>query len=490
MVCILNMKLMRHIYLIFFFLQLFESYSQNTFEFLIKTDRDENPADVIEDAVGNFFLIGKRVQWYPFEEKGLLVKVSSDGKILDEREFGNSDTANNFFTVYNYMKDSIIIMGGSGESTLTKILMLKADNNLNSFIKYDYVIPPDDIIGDLHSLINSKNDIIISGMSYNTETLQDLFFYKISMYGDSLCSVFYPQDNMQWAYDMLELKGNIGYKVFAFGIFNSSITVSNIIDLDTNFNILSVDSLPHTINQNNCAEWLSDTTYLVTGKCDYLNSRNMGLLELDTSDLLLNEFFTDLNHDTIVFPGVYQNVDFLSKDNIYFGGTFNVIPNHVPYQNEPSWIELCNLDSNLNLKWKKYYGGDAFYFLWALKATQDGGCIMVSHRYDHNVQYQECDIHVLKVDENGLVTSIPEDKNFKICEVILYPNPGKDIIHISTALKDLMLTFYDMNSRVVLQKSITHDETTLYAGDLSPGNYVYTFTKDGKKVEEGKWVKE
>ena len=60
---------MRYIWLIFFFFQLFGSYSQSTFEFLIKTDRDENPADVIEDASGNFFLVGKRVQWDPFEKK-------------------------------------------------------------------------------------------------------------------------------------------------------------------------------------------------------------------------------------------------------------------------------------------------------------------------------------------------------------------------------------------------------------------------------------
>jgi len=481
---------MRYICFIFFFFQLFGSYSQSTFEFLIKTDRDENPGDVIEDALGNYFLVGKRVQWEPLEKKGLLVKISSDGKILDEREFGNSDTAVIFSAIYNFLNDSIIILGGSGESTSTKILMLKSDNNLNSFIQNDFVIPPDNIIGDLHSLINSKNEIIISGMSYNTETLQDLFLYKISIDGDSLGSVFYPLDNMQWAYDILELKGDIGYKVFAFGIFKSSLSVSNIIKLDTDFNILAIDSLPHNLNQNNCAEWLSDTTYLITGKCDYLNSRNMGLLELDTSNLLLNEFFADLNHDTIVFPGVYQNVDFLSKDNIYFGGTFNVIPNHVPYQDEPSWIELCNLDSNLNLKWKRYYGGDAFYFLWSLKATHDGGCIMVSHRYDHNVQYQECDIHVLKVDENGLVTSVPEDKNFKVSEVILYPNPGKDIVHVSTALQDLLLTFYDMNGRAVFQKAITQDEMTLNVTGISPGTYLYVFSKKGEKVEEGKWVKE
>jgi hypothetical protein len=418
-----------------------------------------------------------------------LVKISPVGKILDEREFGNSDTAIILVRIHNITNDSILVIGGSGESSLSRILLLKSDYDLKSFTKTDFKIPEDHSIYDLHSLINSKNEIILSGTSYNSETLEDIFFYKISMNGDSLGWVYYFIDNYQGSYDMLELRGDAGYKVFGFGSFGIP-RIGNVLDLDTNFNILYVDSIPLNVNQNNCAKWINDSAFFVTGKCSYQYSKSMALLELDTSNLLLDAFITDLNRDTIVQPGVGRNVDFLSKDNIYFGGTFNVIPNHVPYQNEPSWIELCNLDSNLNLKWKRYYGGDAFYFLWALKATQDGGCIMVSSRYDHNVQYQECDIHVLKVDENGLITSVPEDEHIKISEVILYPNPGKNTIHISTALQGLLLTFYDINGRIVLQKSITQDETTLNAGDLSPGNYVYTFTRDGKKVEEGKWVKD
>ena len=115
--------------------------------------------------------------------------------------------------------------------------------------------------------------------------------------------------------------------------------------------------------------------------------------------------------------------------------------NQYPWQAEDDWIILNNLDSNLNLNWQKFYGGDAFYMLNALKATRDGGCIMLCSRYDELTQYHEYDILILKVDTNGLITTIGEGPSIPVEDVIVFPNPGKDYINVMGADPQLISGF-------------------------------------------------
>jgi hypothetical protein len=62
-----------------------------------------------------------------------------------------------------------------------------------------------------------------------------------------------------------------------------------------------------------------------------------------------------------------------------------------------SWFHLIKINPDISPIWEYWYGGDAYYFLYSILATNDGGCIMVGNRYDYETQNQERDIFIVKL---------------------------------------------------------------------------------------------
>ena len=77
-----------------------------------------------------------------------------------------------------------------------------------------------------------------------------------------------------------------------------------------------------------------------------------------------------------------------------------------------------------------------------------------------------------------------------------YPNPGKDVLNIRTALKNARVEVYDMNGRMVYGREITENVTAIDAGDWAEGVYVWKVYTTGVSTgsttlaETGKWIKE
>lgn len=92
------------------------------------------------------------------------------------------------------------------------------------------------------------------------------------------------------------------------------------------------------------------------------------------------------------------------------------------------------------------------------------------------------------------------DKNCEQCEVLavsemsqdsfeMYPNPFDDRIAIKTINNhSMILTLYDIASRVVFQKQIANGDEMAVA-HLESGIYLYTIVQSGKMVKTGKLVK-
>ena len=73
---------------------------------------------------------------------------------------------------------------------------------------------------------------------------------------------------------------------------------------------------------------------------------------------------------------------------------------------------------------------------------------------------------------------------------IAYPNPGKDVLNIRTALQNAHVEVYDMRERLIHSQAITENVTTVDAGNWAEGVYVWKVMDNGKLAETGKWVKE
>jgi len=192
--------------------------------------------------------------------------------------------------------------------------------------------------------------------------------------------------------------------------------------------------------------------------------------------------------DTVEWPGLFKSLDFISTDNIFYGGSFNTYA--YPWQVEPSWIMLNILDSDLNLKAQHYYGGDASYTVNAILATSDSGCIMACSRYDYLTQYNEFDVYILKVNKDGLLVSVLENPiiNSSACE--LYPNPGKETLYLVSKLDDLHIELFDVNGKLKFNLQLESGSNKLDVCNLPGGIYLYrVFDKKKHQVQTGKWLK-
>ncbi|HOW26196.1 MAG TPA: T9SS type A sorting domain-containing protein, partial [Bacteroidales bacterium] len=123
------------------------------------------------------------------------------------------------------------------------------------------------------------------------------------------------------------------------------------------------------------------------------------------------------------------------------------------------------------------------------KATSDGGCIMACIRYDHTIQDYEWDVYILKVDSDGLVTSIDDQNHIPISEAILYPNPGNDALNIRTGIPDARIEMFDINGHLILSKEIKNHFESVNTSSLPSASYIYRICRNTDLIQSGIWIK-
>lgn len=189
--------------------------------------------------------------------------------------------------------------------------------------------------------------------------------------------------------------------------------------------------------------------------------------------------------DTNSRAATNNGIDYYYPDNIYVGGTFN-------FQsftgNSPDWYYIARLNQNLELQSEKYIGGDDYYSLHSIVATQDGGVLLSGFRMPVGNDWHPYE-YILKLDSMGYYVRTPETEEIQVKDVLLYPNPGKDRLKVRTALKDCIIHLFDMNGKLVLTAQLSEHINTLDVSGLPAGNYSYQVIQKQKTIENGKWIK-
>jgi len=209
---------------------------------------------------------------------------------------------------------------------------------------------------------------------------------------------------------------------------------------------------------------------------------------MDTTGHLFNQWGVS---DTVDFPAVWNGIDFKNKDSIFIGGTRNFWIGN--YHNWPSWFIVLQTDSMLNIRWERFYGGDAYYLMCKIIAANDGGCLVAGTRYDYlHTTEQQRDIIILKLNSEGLITGNEEKPSIKIQEAIVFPNPGTSEIKVRVAAQYRQSVFklYDINGKLVLTRNIISKWGEANTAFLNPGTYIYRITSNDGLYESGKWVKQ
>jgi hypothetical protein len=470
--------------------------AQHSFERIISEPEDQIINDVIEDNDGNYIMAGRIKDAESSFYSGYIIKFDSTGNSLQEEIISSNESISSLFFNIHLFNNHFYILGSQIVTypDTSKLWYLKLNLNLEIEGSKLLNIPNGRSFSYMNSIIDSDTNFVVTGyttrMDETNNYNNDAFFYKLNINGDSLKSKFYTSPvPLHFSFDIIEKFDNSSYFAFVSHFTNIFGTSGQRMILDKNLDSLAIDSIPKQVYDYYSPVYLNQNDILICGKrgaeppIDYA----LNVLSI-TSNCQLNDYNTFKKGAYRDHPAMFNSVS-KNGNNIYIGGTSNLDYSNPFWSTFNSWFHLVKINPDITTIWEYWYGGDAYYFLYSILATNDGGCLMVGSRYDNNTQDQERDIYVVKVDSNGLITwtkEIPTDKQ----ETSIYPNPGTSQLNIKTKgnLKDFELL--NINGQVVIREMLDKNNSIINVESIKPGIYFYRLVdKKNKTVETGKWIK-
>ena len=149
------------------------------------------------------------------------------------------------------------------------------------------------------------------------------------------------------------------------------------------------------------------------------------------------------------------------------------------------------LDANLDTVSTLFYDldkGNINSLAYSIISTHDGGTLLVfsSKNLDNTTQHwttvtkfpAEAFLGIDEAHDNGLKVAIA------------YPNPGKDVLNIRTALQNARIEIYDLSGKLIHNQQITDNITHVTTTSWPSGTYIWKVIANGKQAESGNWIKE
>ena len=194
-------------------------------------------------------------------------------------------------------------------------------------------------------------------------------------------------------------------------------------------------------------------------------------------------------HSDEHFDGGYEySIDFDSDDNVYMLGG-------VDYE----FLYIAYMDSDLNKIGEIYIKEpDTPLGPRCLVALPEGGCLVSSS------SYYSYDGYIHKVTLSDLL-DIEEAHAAGFAVAIAYPNPGKNVLNIRTAVTmwqpyNVRVEIYDLTGKLVYNQEITDNITSINTESWPSGTYIWKVymgpepvegpISSGTRVETGKWIKQ
>jgi hypothetical protein len=480
-----NMK--RAIFTLFIVCIISMLHAQSTFEYLYSSSLNELTVSLAEDDEGNIFFPVINYQY------GLIIKLDQEGMLIDSLNLHNPNGTCVLGSLIKIDTAQIVALGYWTVDTVSQLWFLKFGKNLE--IIQDIKLGSNNcLISDFQCIINHNGNIVFTAHYLAPQSEIDVCMYEITTEGEIINSKFYNTPLIfNISTSLIENNNDSTYKVFSTGPLDTvSERMRCIINLvDTNFSLLDYGSIsnPH-LNTRATAKLLNESLYLLAGRwlIESLEEWDIGILKVTLEDSVLKSASFG-KQDTVDLPGNYKCLDFISPNNIFFVGSTNA--NSLLFQDDTSWIMLNILDSNLNLNSQQFYGGDAYYIVNAVLATQDSGCVMACSRYDYLTQYNEFDVYILKVNKDGLLVSVPENPIINDEPCFIYPNPGNEAFHVNSSTENLLLQIFDMTGKMQMEFPIEKGDNLVQVSALPAGIFLYRIIDSKNQlIQAGKWVKQ
>lgn len=474
-------------------------FAQNTFEKIITNPNDQVIRTVIEDELGNFVMVGDKT--INDIHVGYIIKIDSAGNLLQETTIQQTDTSSCFFYSIHCFNEQYYLIGFKNIDTVSDMLLyLKLNSNLEIDNERLLNIPDNRQIQYINSIFDSDSNFVVTGYTTRMDTNIygnpfvnfDVYFYKLNIYGDSLVSKFYTTDaSHDLSYDIIESHDSSKYYAFVLKFTNIYGTAGQMLTLSKNLDSLNIDSIPLSIKQHYSPTYINETDILLCGLISpfVADPHSLSVISMNEQSELINFNQFKIEGDMRDFPSFYNGIS-KNEDNIYVGGTSNMSYTNPSYSTFDSWFHLIKINPDITPIWEYWYGGDAYYVLYSILATNDGGCLMVGCRYDYETQNQERDIYIVKVNSNGLIVwtqEIPVDKQL----TTVFPNPGTTQLNINTYNEQLDFELINISGQVLISQIVNSNAYTINTESIKSGMYFFKLIdQKGKIIETGKWIKQ
>ncbi|MEI8046225.1 MAG: T9SS type A sorting domain-containing protein [Bacteroidota bacterium] len=456
---------------------------------------DDVVSSATESSDGNFILSTFSINTL----KPCLLKIDHSGDtILTKRDL-SGDFFGEIFEIIPHLNgdDTYIGIGClyKDNHSQNSLWIIRFDADLNLISEKKYNVPY--MIGYTSSCTDHNNNLIVNGGYYDLSfgNYYDIFLFRLNSEGDSINYNHLLWPGTQYSTSIIEKLDLSGYYLPYYGRFEiQSPEVTNMAELDYNFNIVHEDSVPNCVGKNTNIRKLNANQNLISGHrfIPFTPWENefITVEKLDADYKAYNyKTLGPLQVDTISYAAWYRNMDFIDTNNIFIGGTVNFNLFQIP--GRKSYLLLAKLDSDLRNRWQYFYGFDKYYEMFGILATSDGGCLMYGTKCDY-IYYatDDRDLIIIKVDANGLVTNTK--KQDMVHSAILYPNPGTNYINIISGpqITGAQFTLYDMQGQSVLAEKMIGTQLRVNTAGLATGTYPWQIVYKNKVIESGKWVKE
>ncbi len=426
-----------------------------------------------------------------------LFKISQNGELIDSIYLSGINFYGDFININN---DEILLTGSLTkefqDTLLMKPILLKMDEELNIISIDTLDLPfwfPIDTSTFFPSGLSCRKILPTKTGDFLALTMYtpgNYVIYELNPDFDTIQTVNFNLDFHLPHF----LNNNNDSSFYAFS--NSEIYKIN----KNNFAFTFIKDLESAVDEDvirrlASVKYLSNNRILTYFSCDILlnlypfeDDEQLGIYITDTLFNLQNYAHISYSTDTLDMPVLRgSGIDFTDPDNIFVVSVINhpiIFP-----EEEISSIMVSVLDSNLNIKNQTFYGGDDRYLPCDIKATSDGGCLIVSGKYEINSGNNYSHVHLLKVNENGELNpqiSNEEINNSTMKLAFIYPNPSKDFINVryGAHLKNVSIEIFDISGKKIFHKNLKNPISKIDIQNLKSGSYVYHILNDNKIIEK------
>jgi|GEM_PF-2018879 len=477
-----------------------DGLGQISFVKSLNSAKEEIPFCIKQMGLSYFLSLRSGEAQWDFWNDLRLLKINDTGEIAKELFIHGGDSS--YFNIHHILpinNSELLVVGGCKQTDIpcAQLWIMRIDTSLN--IIWDKKYFTNKICtSNIAVTEGPTGNLIIAASITNLDPMPtlSLIFLEINSNGDSLQSKCYSDGNPLNTDVQSIICLNGQYKAFVFGYQsylppNSS---SQILQLDSDLNLVEVRAVPNQIEGYRRAEKINENMYYLTGKAFTPTTHyDVAIAKLNDSEGVIHYNHTGKSGYTPDYSAWMKCMSLANSNSIYSGGTGNYNGSFYSCNTPNKVLILSNYDSLLNCRWTRFYGNDtACYTLSTMDATSDGGCIMGSMYYSPSHPENLLDAVIIKVDSLGLFTGMPENAVVPVHEALVFPNPGQDFLTVQSGPQINGACFKMFDASGILVKDIIISSTLekVNASKIPSGTYLWQIVYKGKIVEKGKWLKQ